>query len=297
MQILSIDGGGIRGYFAAYFLARVESVFRESLRKRFDLICGTSTGSIIAAALAADYPLEKVMKLYEDRGRHIFKKVRGSVCGIVRARYDIESLKKELNCAFGNRTLSNISTRLLIPATDIANAQVHVFKSAYSEEFVRDKDVRLADAVLASCAAPTYFAPAYVDPYLLADGGLWANNPALVGFMEAISRLGVKPADVKLLSIGTGTGEKYYPVATRGRPWGVVTGWGGTQLVDLLLNLQSKNTDNMMKLMLPPEQYLRINFFRESKLSLDDVESLPELRSMADRLFTENSKAIRAMMK
>ncbi|MEW5942762.1 MAG: CBASS cGAMP-activated phospholipase [Pseudomonadota bacterium] len=296
MRILAIDGGGIRGYFSAYLLERIQDELAVDLTKTFDLICGTSTGAIIAASLAIRYPLKDVLKLYEDNGRHIFSKTRGSWFGLMRARYDIERLRTELDTAFGDRTLSETDTRLLIPATDIGNAQVHVFKSSYSVDFVRDRQVRIADAVLASCAAPTYFKPAYVDPYLLADGGLWANNPAMVGYIEAITRLGAQPGDVKVLSLGTGTSNQYFRVRDKNRLWGVATGWGIRGLVDLLPNLQSKNTHNMLGIMLPANNYVRLNFEREQKLSLDDIESLPELRSVADRVFAERSGAIRLLL-
>jgi patatin-like phospholipase/acyl hydrolase len=296
LRILAIDGGGIRGYFAVHVLERIQQEHGVRFAHTFDLICGTSTGAIIAAALATEYPLENVKKLYEDRGSHIFQRATGSIGGLLRAKYDIARLRSELLEVFGDRMLTQTVARLLIPATDIGNGQVHVFKSAYSGDFVRDKNVRIADAVLASCAAPTYFAPAYVDPYLLADGGLWANNPALVGYVEAITRLGASPSDVRLLSIGAGAGEKYYRIGDSGRQWGVMTGWGVAGLIDVILNLQSKNADNMLGLLLPDTQYLRINFSRDHKLSLDDVESLPELRSIADRLFTENTAAIRKLL-
>lgn len=296
MRILAIDGGGIRGYFSACLLKRIQDELAIDFTKTFDLICGTSTGAIIAAALAIRYPLENVLKLYEDNGRHIFSKTRGSWFGLLRARYDIDTLRSELDAAFGDRTLSETDTRLLIPATDIANAHVHVFKSAYSVDFVRDRNVRIAEAVLASCAAPTYFKPAYVEPYLLADGGLWANNPAMVGYIEAITRLGAQPGDVNVLSLGTGTSNQYFRVRDKNRAWGVVTGWGVSGLIDLLLNLQSKNTHNMLGIMLPANNYVRLSFEREQKLSLDDIESLPELKSVADRLFAERFGAIRSLL-
>lgn len=296
MRILAIDGGGIRGYFSAYLIKRIQDELAVDFTRTFDLICGTSTGAIIAAALAIRYPLENVLKLYEDNGRHIFTKTKGSWFGFLRARYDIERLRSELDVAFGDRTLSETDTRLLIPATDIGNAHVHVFKSAYSDDFVRDRNVRIAEAVLASCAAPTYFKPAFVEPYLLADGGLWANNPAMVGYIEGITRLGAQPEDVKVLSLGTGTSNQYFRIRDRKRAWGVATGWGISGLIDLLLNLQSKNTHNMLGIMLSANNYVRLSFEREKKLSLDDIESLPELRSVADRVFAERADAIRSLL-
>ena len=296
LRILAIDGGGIRGYFSAYLLKRIQDELALDFTKSFDLICGTSTGAIIAAALATKYPIDKVLKLYEDNGRHIFTRTFGSWLGLLRARYDIERLRTELDAAFGNRTLAETDTRLLIPATDTGNANAHVFKSGYSADFARDRHVRIADAILASCAAPTYFKPVYIEPYLLADGGLWANNPSMVGYIEAIVRLGASPGDVKLLSLGTGTSDKYYRTKDKDRAWGVLTGWGVSGVIDLLLNLQSKNTHNMLGLVLARDNYVRLSFEREQKLSLDDIESILDLRSIADRVFSERFSAITALL-
>lgn len=293
MKILCIDGGGIRGYFAGYLLHKIQHEYGLTFHDNFDLICGTSTGSIIAAALAVDYPIDEVVKLYEEKGKEIFNAKRLNLKGVLRSKYRSAPLQRELNNAFGNATLSDAKTRLLIPATDIVNAQVHVFKSPYLESFVRDKDVRIADAVLASCSAPTYFKPAYVDPYLLADGGLWANDPSLVAYIEAVGKLGVNSQDVKIFSVGTGIGNKYYSVASKDRSWGALTGWGGPEIIDVILNLQSKTAGNMLGLLLGEDQYFRLNFERSSKLSLDAVETLSDLKTIADRLFTEKSQKIR----
>jgi len=74
MRILAIDGGGIRGIYAAYILNRIAEEFGITFCKCFDLIVGTSTGAIIAAALATNHPISDVVKLYEQDGRRIFKK-------------------------------------------------------------------------------------------------------------------------------------------------------------------------------------------------------------------------------
>lgn len=296
MKILCIDGGGIRGYFACYFLQRIQQEFGLSYTEKFDLICGTSTGSIIAAALSTDYPLAKVVELYEKKGSEIFNAKKLNLRGALRSKYSSLPLRKELINAFGEATLSDAKTRLLIPSTDIVNAQVHVFKSPYLDSFVRDKDVRIADAVLASCSAPTYFKPAYVDPYLLADGGLWANDPSLVAYIEAVGKLGVDSKEVKIFSVGTGIGNKYYSAASKDRNWGALTGWGGPEIIDLILNLQSKTAGNMLGLLLPSNQYYRINFERSTKLSLDGVEILSDLKAIADRIFTEKCTEIKTFL-
>jgi patatin-like phospholipase/acyl hydrolase len=80
---------------------------------------------------------------------------------------------------------------------------------------VRDREITVVDAVMASAAAPTFFDPVRVHEYLLADGGIWANNPSLVAYTEAVGKLGQNPDDVRVLSIGTGTGNQPYDVEPR----------------------------------------------------------------------------------
>jgi hypothetical protein len=292
MNILTIDGGGIRGYFSAYLLERIQQELNVNYSEYFDLIAGTSTGSIIAAALATDYPISEVTKIYKEKGKEIFKPRKLTFGGIWKAKYSKASLLDELSKVFGDKTLSNTSTKLLIPAIDLVNSQVHVFKSNYLDEFVRDVNVPIKDAVMASCSAPTYFEPTTVDPFLLADGGLWANDPSLVAYVEATGKLKVPAEEVRILSIGSGVGEHYYSHENANAKWGAITGWGGAQIIDLILNLQSKTAGNML-FHLPKGDYLRLNFKRDYKLSLDDVAMLPDLKDIAERLFADEFKKIK----
>ncbi|MCG7980325.1 MAG: patatin-like phospholipase family protein [gamma proteobacterium symbiont of Clathrolucina costata] len=292
MKILSIDGGGIRGYFSAYILERIQQELGVEFSEYFDLIAGTSTGSIIAAALAINHPISEVTKLYKDKGKKIFKPRKFSLGGIWKAKYSKSALIDELEKVFGDKTLSSTETRLLIPAIDLVNSQVHVFKSNYLGEFIRDVNVPIKDAVLASCSAPTYFEPTTVDPFLLADGGLWANDPSLVSYVEATGKLKVPPDEVRILSIGSGVGVHYYSHENTDAKWGAITGWGGPQIIDLILNLQSKTAGNML-FHLPKGDYLRLNFKRDYKLSLDDVGILPDLKNIAEQLFADEFKNIK----
>lgn len=292
MNILTIDGGGIRGYFSSYLLERIHQEIGVNYSEYFDLIAGTSTGSIIAAALAINYPISEITKLYEDKGKDIFKPRKFNFGGILKAKYSKSVMIDELEKVFSNKTLSNTNTRLLIPAIDLVNSEVHVFKSNYLNDFIRDVSVPIKDAVLASCSAPTYFEPTTVDPFLLADGGLWANDPSLVAYVEATGKLNVPAEEVRILSIGTGVGEHYYSHENADSKWGAITGWGGPKIIDLILNLQSKTAGNML-FHLPKGDYLRLNFKRDYKLSLDDVGILPDLKGIAERLFADEFKNIK----
>lgn len=297
MRILSIDGGGIRGIYAAHMLKRIASEFGVSFCEDFDLIVGASTGAIIAAALAIGCPPSEVVELYERIGKKIFNKRIGGILGVLKSRYDNQFLRLMLNQMFGERTMSDTLTRLMIPSTDMGNGQVFVFKSNYLDEFVRDTTIKISDAVLASCAAPTYFDPVIVKEYLLADGGLWANNPSMAAIIEATGKLKIPIENIKLLSIGTGIGNRYYTQKD-------ADGWlrkacglfglsfYGPKIVEVILNLQSKSIQNMLGLLLREDQYLRLNFESDNKLSLDDVDTMGDLLSRGDHDFTYNAKAI-----
>ena len=297
MRILAIDGGGIRGYYAAHILRRVKESFGTEFHNEFDLIAGTSTGSIIAAALAVGIPIERVCSLYEVHGHEIFKPARLSLGGMLKPSYSQRTLKRILEQEFGELTLKDAKTRLIIPSTDIGNGQVHVFKSTYSDDFKRDGRVKVADAVLASCSAPKYFRPAYIDPYLLADGGLWANNPSLVAVTETLTRLDVSKDTIRLLSVGTGIGKNYYSLARTNSLWGFLTGWGLRRFIEMFLNLQSIHSHNVVSLLLSGEQFVRINFEIDRSLPLDDPNMLPDLKSRADRGFTTASADIERLLR
>jgi len=73
-KILAIDGGGIRGIFAAQILKRIKDELKIEFHKEFNLIAGTSTGSIVAGGLAIDYPIESIVSLYKNEGEKIFQR-------------------------------------------------------------------------------------------------------------------------------------------------------------------------------------------------------------------------------
>jgi patatin-like phospholipase/acyl hydrolase len=294
-KILCIDGGGVRGIYPAYILKRVEESFRIRLHEIFDMVVGTSTGSIIASAIAVDYPLKDVVSIFEEKSRDIFKKTRFSLGGAIASKYDRKELEDILRLALGNRTLSETKTRLVITATDIVNGNTHVFKSNYLPEFIRDTNIQIADAVLASCAAPTFFDPKTVGEarYMLADGGLWVNNPSMVALTEAIGKLRLDKSQVKILSVGTGSKQVSYEIGgIEKKNWGALLGWEGRKLLNMILQLQSVSDMNKTGLILG-ENYLRLNYDSDKELPLDDVKILREMKNRADFTFTHNSEQIR----
>ena len=188
-------------------------------------------------------------------------------------------------------TLGGIATPLMIMGSDISTGGVHVFKSRYlkdlGEPYVRDEDVVLSDAILASCAAPAYFDPVPVGDFLLADGGLWANNPSIIALTEAVSKFRRSVEEVRILSVGTGHSVNLY---SQNRQWGLMTGWGREKLVSYFLRLQSDASANMARLLLA-DRYLRLDPKIEA-WELDDIKHLGNLKALATRDFALRSKEI-----
>lgn len=293
--ILALDGGGARGIYPACVLANVERNLGKPIKDYFDLITGTSTGAIIAGAAATGVEMSVVVDLFEKEAPQIFNNRRFDR-GFVRSKYARQTLEQLMKEYLPHQRLGEITTPLLITSSSISTGGVHVFKSKYlkelGEQYLRDGDVLLSDAVLASCAAPSYFDPVQVGDYLLADGGLWANNPSILAVTEAVSKFNHPIEQVHILSIGTGNASKLY---RRRRLWGLATGWGRQKLVEYFLNLQSQASTNMTKLLLG-NRYLRIDHKIEH-WGLDDTKHLQNLKAMANSDFTRHSKEIMEKMK
>lgn len=174
-KILALDGGGIRGVYAAHVLARLEDTLKLPVSHCFDLIAGTSTGAILAGAAATEIPMQTVVGLFESKADLIFKRRWLSCSPFLRSRYSTEPIKRAIGKYLPAVTMGEIATPLMITSSDISTGKVHVFKSRYLKDlggpYLRDGTVQLRDAILASCAAPAYFDPMPVGEYLLADGG------------------------------------------------------------------------------------------------------------------------------
>lgn len=303
-KILSIDGGGIRGIYPAHILQCIEERLRVNLYETFDMIAGTSTGSIIAAGVAIGVCSVDIVEMYRKHGAKIFQKkklclpfqkLNKFVHPLFDSIYDSQYLEKILTEVCQDKRLGEIEKPLLLPSTDIGNGCVHVFKSGYSKDFTRDNKVLVKDAVLASCSAPIYFDPYKLDHYLLADGGLWANNPALAAVIDAQRRLGVKQDNIQILTIGTGHSKTMYGTNTL-RKWGFMNGWRRKEFINFILSLQSQSALNYLKLQLNSEQIMRIDFESDFPLSLDDVSAIDDLISRADKDFTNASAPIRVFL-
>lgn len=232
-RVLSLDGGGMRGMYTAQYLACLSDGFSRQQRRRrldvgkgFDLIVGTSTGAIVACALAAAVPLESVIRLYREHGKRIFPRQLPKSIGLdlikdlwkrpTALREGSTALQNALSICFGNETLGNMyqqrAIALCITAVNISNHKSWVFKTPHlARSNHRDDLYTLVDVCLASSAAPIYRSVAAIDVpgnppstfNAFIDGGLWANNPVLVGMIDALESAPDDPQPIEIYSLGT----------------------------------------------------------------------------------------------
>src|SRR5450755_1816923 len=191
--VLSIDGGGVRGIFVAAVLANLERDTGAKVTDHFDLIVGTSTGGIIALGLGAGMSPEEILAHYIDNVNSIFPARRRSTLArplsLVRAKYKPDGLREVVQAIFRDKLLCDSTVPLVIPSYNIGENAVYLFKTPHHERLRRDWKVPMWQVAMATSAAPTYF-PAFSLPdehVRLVDGGVWANNPSMVGVVEAVS--------------------------------------------------------------------------------------------------------------
>ena len=212
-RILSIDGGGIKGIFPATVLAELEEKFLggESVANYFDLIVGTSTGGVIALGLGADLTAKDLRDLYQERGREIFPplnrpaKVAAAARRVFKYGYDSDILRGVLLDLVGDKTLAESRNRLCIPSSEAEHADVYVFKTPHHPDYQLDAEEKMLKVALATSAAPSFFRVLEDEGYKFVDGGIWANNPTMIGLVEALSAFDVQRDRIKILSLGCGS--------------------------------------------------------------------------------------------
>lgn len=226
-RILALDGGGIRGALTLGFLERIEAILRERharpdlrLCDYFDLIGGTSTGAIIAAALATGMEAAEIKARYLELGGKIFGKNRW--WRRLDALFDPEPLRAELKRLFGDRTLGDpaIRTGLCIVAKRADTGSTWTLMNHPAGRYYgENRGILLRQAIRASTAAPVYFVPEKFEVGqglvgAFVDGGVsMANNPALLLFLVATLRgfpfrWPVGEDRLLLVSVGTGAWER-----------------------------------------------------------------------------------------
>lgn len=233
-RVLTLDGGGMRGLYSASLLSSLADRFVQQrgckpldIGKGFDLIAGTSTGGILGTALAYGLPISRIIELYRKEGPKIFtdsmppvesrtdqaRFVAWCIRNSRKAANRSSALQASLVALFGATTVEELyrSRRIALCLTSVMmlRERSRVFKTPHNPMKHLDNGYSLVDICMATSAAPIYLPMAALDSpadakrfEVFVDGGLWANNPVLIGLIEALDLCPTK-RPIEILSIGT----------------------------------------------------------------------------------------------
>lgn len=312
--VLSIDGGGIRGIIPALILAELERRSGKPTCELFQLLAGTSTGGILALALARPdddgrpaFTAQDLVALYEEDGPDIFSRPIWhrvwALGNILEEKYPSAGIERALEDRFGDTRVADAITPVLVTAYDIEQRRPFFFKS---NDATNDpsKNYLMRDAAHATSAAPTYFEPARIaasdeyEPICLVDGGVFSNNPAACALVEALSDFQAPPSEIAVLSLGTGELTRPIPFEDA-KDWGLAM-WAQPILsvvFDGVSDTVSYQIDKVIKAFSGPDRYLRMQ--TELVVGNDDMDdasrtNIEALKGVAERMIDRHSDELDA---
>jgi patatin-like phospholipase/acyl hydrolase len=300
-RILTIDGGGMRGVLPATFLTAFEARFGAPIGAQFDLVAGTSTGGIIAAALVRpEVPVSAadIAAIYRRAGPRIFGRsvwrALGTMNGVSDEKYDARFLERVLTDTFGaHRLRAVVAPALLLTAYDIERRKSVLFRSWDAD--LPSKDYSLADVCRATTAAPTYFEPALITAQdgasrAFIDGSVFAANPTLCALSAAMD-LYPGASGYLILSLGTGQQTQPLPYA-QAKNWGLA-GWA-RPITDVILDASSEIIDSQAQEMVGDTHFRFQVDLTGHHAALDDArtETVARLEAMTQAEIARQSERV-----
>lgn len=315
IRILALDGGGIRGIIPATILAEIERRVGAPSAKLFDLIAGTSTGGILALGLAKpgpaegapEYAAEDLVALYEEEGARIFSRSLthrvAAVENLLDEKYEARGLEGVLRERFGESRLADAVTEVLVTAYELETREPWFFSRDKAKRLPDTHNWRMRDVARATSAAPTYFEPLEMTAATphggLVDGGVFANNPAMCGYVEAHKVF--RPA-TDVLCVSLGTGQHTRPIHYRdAKGWGLAL-WA-KPILNVVFDGVSDTVDHQMGSLCTDGADGRPRYYRfQCRLDrgsddLDDAtpENIRLLKEEARTVIEENEERLAAL--
>jgi patatin-like phospholipase/acyl hydrolase len=291
-RILSLDGGGAKGFYSLGVLREIEGMVKCPLHQKFDLIFGTSTGAIIAALLALGKSVREISDLYERYVPVVMQK---------RSRTEKSAALSWLgDTVFKNAMFPEMKTGVGIVTTRWVIERPMIFKTSIEQAhgrmgtFSPGFGVRVSDAVQASCSAFPFFERKTVktdkgDLVELIDGGYCANNPTLYAIADAIMALKLPPEQLRVVSVGVGV----YPAPKQS--WFSTTRWAqkllSVQLLQKTLEINTQSMDQLRHILYRHVPTVRISdTFEQPEMATDlfehDLKKLNILRQRGAESFS-----------
>jgi len=303
MAALALDGGGVRGLITAAWLEYLDEHTDKPLLDYFDVVAGTSAGSINAMGLALGLSGRDVRELFQVNAPEIFpwclprwadKAARIPSQGLSSPKYGSERLVDAMRNVFGERLFGDAKIRCLVTTYSMTESRALILDSANPDH----ADLPMWKVVAASSAAPVFF-PAMclkvggVD-HVVVDGGVAINDPALTASTALREMTGKDFTNLFLLSLGTGhpvTKDKLYELKGAGLwDWGI-------GLVHFLLTAPSDHTDYVCR-RLHGDNYHRVQVrVPYDEFDIDDAskKNLERLLHTAASAFSELDPIVEAL--
>lgn len=300
--VLTLDGGGSKGFYTLGVLHELEAMLGGPLHERFDLIYGTSTGSIIGTLLALGYSVDEIHTLYV--------KYVPAIMGPWTANAKTAALKKLADEVFGKHTFADMKTRVGIVATRWMTELPMIFKGDVAQAFGRKATfvpgfgVPLAQAIQASCSAYPFFNRIKVktsqgEEVELFDGGFCANNPTLYAIAEAFKAIGNDRQALRIVNIGVGD----FPTKPLNpllwvRNKAILT----IELSQKILEVNTKSMEQLRSFLFDDVQSVRVSdMFDVPELATDflehDLKKLDLIWQRGRESFGAKEKALAALFK
>jgi patatin-like phospholipase/acyl hydrolase len=301
-RILSLDGGGSKGVYTIGVLKEVEAMCKKPLNEVFDLIFGTSTGSIIASLISLGYKIEEIEKLYYTSIPLIMEKST--------AKGRTEVLKIEMEKFFGTRDFSDFKTNSIgIVCTNYGAERPMIFKNSLQQAhgsvatFKPGFGCTIAEAIIASCSAYPFFDMANVktenqgEP-LLMDGGYVANNPTLFALADAKHAFKKEASEIAVLSVGVGS----YNEPKRSFVHQIIFSFWPLRHIAKMFNISSKTIEQLRVILFPDIACVRVSeAYPQPEYATDLLESdekkLKVLQSLGRDSFAKYEKQIKDTLK
>ncbi len=280
-RIISFDGGGLKGLVSLGILERISSELgSDEWIQMADMFAGTSTGGLIALALADGMSVSDIKDFYTKSGPHIFNKrtalYASSLWRFLHVGYDNRVLSDDLSTMFKERTLTQLKKNVVVVSYDLSRREGKrdYWAPKIFQNFAGDgqDDNSVARVGLYTSAAPTYLPS--VDGFV--DGGVCANNPSMCALSQVLDGRNDTPrelAEICLISIGTGVN----PVSVRKKFiwWGILR-WN-VKLLRIIMDGATGIADYQCRQILTTARYLRMQKELDEKFEMDDASRIDQM--------------------
>ena len=259
LRVLTLDGGGAKGFYTLGVLKEIEAMVGCPLHQKFDLVFGTSTGAIIASLITLGHSVDSILELYR---KHV-----PTVMSQKTAPARSTALNKLASEVFGDATFKDVKTGIGVVTARWLTERPMIFKGSVTQAhgrvgtFVPGFGVSIADAVQASCSAYPFFERTVVKTSMgedieLVDGGYCANNPTLYAIADAVQALKRERKDIRLVSVGVGI----YPDPKPGlKMWLAKKFLVSVQLLQKTLEINTQSMDQLRQILFHDLPTIRIS--------------------------------------